>query len=118
MKKDIFSRKNCLWIYLLIGGFIVAASLITEAESQLLWTVFFFVIGGLCLWNYYGCGRVHCQITGYGFLAVGVIALLQILNVINISWNAIWWIFIVVLIVGFGFEFIYKGKKGSCYKKK
>ena len=117
MKKDIFAGKYCYWVFALVAVFIIADILTPNKISNILWTVFFFVIGALCLWNYKGCGRVHCQITGYGFLAVGVLALLSILEIINISFNKIWLIFISVLIVGYGIEFIYKSKKGSSYKK-
>lgn len=118
MKKDIFTGiSGCLLILALVGIFIIADIFASQDTSNILWTIFFFVLGALCLWNYSNCGRVHCQITGYGFIGVGVTALLNILNIINISWNIIWTIFIIVLIIGYGFEFIHKGKTGSCYRK-
>ena len=117
MKIDIFTGKYCYWIFGLVAVFIIADILTPDNIRNILWTVFIFIIGALCLWNYKSCGRVHCQITGYGFLAVGVLALLSILKIINMSFNIIMIIFIIVLIVGYGIEFIYKSKKGSNYKK-
>jgi len=118
-KMDIFSGcTGFLVVFVLVAAFILADKFTNEIYSNYLWMVFFFIIGAHCLWNYYSCGRAHCLITGWGFLGVGVIALLQVLGVIGISWRAIWIIFIVVLVVGFGYEFVHKSKSGSCYVKK
>ena len=116
-KKDVFAGKSCFWIFGIIAFFVIASIFTPENISNILWTVFFFVIGVLCLWNYKACGRIHCQITGYGFLAVGFLALLSILEIIKISFNTIWLIFIIILIVGYGIEYRHKGKTGSCYRK-
>jgi len=115
-KKDIF--KGCFgigWIIVII--LIIAGILFPEQHQGHIYTLFFFVLGGLCLYNFRGCGRIHCQITGWGFIGVGIIALLQVLNVISISFNTVWLIFIIVLVVGYGYEFLQKRKTGSCYTK-
>ena len=118
IKKDIFSGcKGCLLVFVLVAIFVIADIFTPESTSNILWTIFFFIIGGHCLWNYSSCGRVHFQITGYGFIAVGIIALLQVLGIFAISFSTIWIIFIIVLVVGFGIEFIHKGKTGTCYRK-
>ena len=118
MKKDIFAGVNgCVLVIILVGALIIFDALTTDNVSNIGNIVFFFLIGALCLLNYRGCGRLHCKITGPGFIIVGIIALLQVLEIISISWRAIWIIFWIVLIVGFGVEFIYKGKTGTCYKK-
>lgn len=117
MKKDIF--KGCFGIgWIIIFIFVLAGILVPEQHRHHMYVLFYFVIGGLCLWNYYGCGRIHCKITGWGFIGVGILALLNVLEIINISWNLIWIIFIAVLIIGYGYEFLQKGKTGSCYVKK
>ncbi len=116
MKQDIFAARNCFWVCGLVGVFIVGDILTRDKISDVLWTVFFFVLGAACLWNYQGCGRVHCQITGFGFLAVGVLASLNVLGVIELGWNIIWIIFAIVLIIGYGIEYKYKTTTGSCYK--
>jgi len=118
MKKDILAgHKLWFWILLFTIIFTIVGVLTPTNIGNILWTILFFIIGGLCLWNYNRCGRVHCQITGWGFLAVGVIALLNILGIIDISWSTIWMVFFAVLIIGYGKEFFYSGKTGSCYKK-
>jgi len=114
MKKDIFS--GCCGIgWIIVFILIVAGIFIPEQHKGHVYVLFFFVIAGLCLYNYSNCGRIHCQITGWGFLGVGVIALLSLFGVISISGDMIWGIFIVVLVVGYGYEFIQKDKTGSRY---
>ena len=95
--------------FLLVALFIIANILIPDM-GDVLWTLFFFVIGSLCVWNYRVCKSVHCQITGYGSIAVGVLALSDVLGVVNIPWNVIWSLFVMVMIVGFGKELVYKIK--------
>lgn len=117
MKKDIFENecKNpILWI---LVGIVVLAGFLSFEIKQIVDLIFFFIIGGLCLYNYNRCGRVHCQITGYGFTFVGILALLLKLDVISFNYNWLWGLFFVFLIVGYGIEFLHKGKKGTCYKK-
>jgi len=117
MVKDIF--KGCFGIgWIIIIAFIIVGIFAPEPYKSYIYVLFFFVIGGLCLYNFHTCGRIHCQITGWGFIGVGIIALLQVLGIISISWNVIWIIFLVVLVVGYGYEFLQKEKTGSCYKKK
>ena len=114
--KDIF--KGCFEIgWLIIIAFIIAGIFAPEQHKNNIYVVFFFVIGGLCLYNFNSCGRIHCQITGWGFLGVGILALLQVLDIIPISFGTIWIIFLIVLIVGYGYEFLQKEKTGSCYAK-
>jgi len=121
-KKNIMKRvdlfkgsKGCLLVFIIVAIFVIANFFTVKNTSNILWTVFLFIFAGLCLWNYSSCSRVHCQITGWGFLAVGILALLQVLGFIPISFNVIWAIFIVVLVIGYGYEFLHKGKTGSCY---
>ena len=118
MKKDIFAGMNgCVLIIILVGAYIIFDAFTPDNISSIGTVVFFFLIGGLCLLNYRSCGRLHCKITGPGIIMVGVIALLQTLEIITISWRTIWIIFWIVLIVGFCTEFIYKHKTGTCYAK-
>ena len=114
--KDIFAGKYCLWVFILIAVIITVINFLPGNLRNILLIIFFFVIGGLCLYNYKVCGRVHCQITGYGFLLVGILALLGILEIIDIG-NILNVMILAVLIIGFGYEFLYKNKKGTCYKK-
>jgi len=115
--KDIF--KNCgespLFIVLL--GLLLFGVLAPYPYGSILLTIFFFLLGGICYYNYSSCGRVHCQITGYGFIAVGIVSLLNIFNFIPGSDLSVWTIFFIILGIGYGYEYIYKEKTGSQYKK-
>ncbi|MBR9690269.1 hypothetical protein GOV08_01150 [Candidatus Woesearchaeota archaeon] len=117
MKKDIFANeyKNLLFIGLILIAII--ANFLQGKIKYIIHLLFFFTFGVLCLFNFNRCGRIHCHITGYGFMAVGILALLSLLEVINLSWSIIWIIFIVIAIFAYSIEFLYKNKKGVCYKK-
>ena len=53
MKRDIFTGSHgCFLVFILVAIFIIADALTTKNTSNILWTAFFFIIGGLCLWNY------------------------------------------------------------------
>jgi len=118
MVKDFFSSNAgnaAITIGILIA---IAAGMFLPIElAGIVFTLFFFFIGGLCLWNYRNCKRVHCQITGVGFTLVGIIALLNVLSIISINWIYIWGIYFLVLIIGYGYEYYYCKKNGSCYKQ-
>jgi len=117
MKKDIFANecKNPLLIALIV--IVILANFLPENIEHIIDVLFFFTLGGLCLFNFNRCGRAHCQITGYGFIGVGILALLNVRGMIVLSWFYIWIIFLIVLIAGYGLEYVYKGKKGTYYKK-
>jgi hypothetical protein len=74
-----------------------------------------FAAAGMCLVNYRSCGRYHCKITGLGFLGLGILAVLDTLRVINPAAWIIWTALFAVLAVGFGLEYKYNSKSGSCY---
>ena len=82
-KKDIF--KGCFGIGWIIAFILILAGMfVPEPYESYIHVLFFFVIGGLCLYNYNNCGRIHCQITGWGFIGVWIIDLRQCFNVIDI----------------------------------
>jgi protein-S-isoprenylcysteine O-methyltransferase Ste14 len=74
-----------------------------------------FAVSAMCLANYNSCGRYHCKITGLGFLGLGVLAILEEIGVIDLEAWVIWTTLFAVLAVGFGLEYRYKSKSGSCY---
>ncbi|WP_148701237.1 hypothetical protein [Candidatus Nitrososphaera evergladensis] len=74
-----------------------------------------FAAGALCLVNYGSCGRYHCKITGPGFLGLGILALLDTIGVVNLPAWVTFTTLIAVLAVGFGLEYRYKSKCGTCY---
>jgi len=116
MAKDIF--KGCFGIgWIIVFILLIAGIFAPEPYGSYIYVLFFFVIGGLCMYNFRNCGRIHCQITSWGFIGVGIIALLQVLNIMSISFGTIWIIFFIVLVVGYGYEFLQKEKTGTCYAK-
>ncbi len=103
------------WCALIV--YMVIASTVFPAEVTL-WAlaVGWFVIGGFCLWNFRSCGRIHCSITGPGFIAFGAVTLLGALGLIDIPSWVIWTAFASVMIVGFGLEFRQRKVAGTCYR--
>ena len=66
----------------------------------IIWFVSLGVMGGACLWNARRCGRVHCYYTGPFFLLIGVIALLNGLELLPFG-NKGWpWLGILLLFGG------------------
>ena len=74
-----------------------------------------FALGTMCLVNFRSCGRYHCKITGPGFYGLGVLAILETMGVVNAPEWVTFTALIAVLAVGFGLEYRYKGKEGTCY---
>jgi len=114
-KKDIFCGRSPGLIILFIIFIIAAIS--PEPWQSWIYVIFMFAAAGLCLFNYNSCGRVHCKITGWGFLVVAIIALLKVSTVITLEWWIIWVLFLVVLLVGYSFEWYYRNEHGTCYNK-
>ena len=74
-----------------------------------------FAAGATCLVNYRSCRRYHCKITGLGFLGLGVLAILEEIEVIDLEAWITWTALLAILAVGFGLEYRYKSKSGSSY---
>jgi hypothetical protein len=74
-----------------------------------------FAAGAMCVINYRSCKRYHCKITGLGFFGLGILAVLDTVGVINLAAWIIWSVVSAVLAVGFGLEYRYRSKSGSCY---
>lgn len=116
MKKDLFAS-CCSPGYLLIGLVFAVSFFVQNEFKEIIYVIFFLLLGSACTWNYKRCGRFHCKYTGIGFLIVGVIALLKVLQIISISWDFIWGTFLTTTAVCFLLEYKFKSKTGSCYKK-
>ena len=69
----------------------------------------------MCLANFSSCGRYHCKITEPGFFGLGI--LLAVLDTVEIIDPAPWIVLTAlfgVLATGFGLEYRYNSKRGSC----
>lgn len=104
-------------MFLLAVAIVIVSYFFSSPMKEYIQVFFFFFISWACFKNFKQCGRVHCRYTGPGFLIVAIIGLLVVLSVINIPFDWVWWIFIAVLVIGYGFEFAHKGKSGTCYEK-
>lgn len=114
--RDIFANECCNPIVWTLGAIGLFAQSLPAFWSDLITTLLFFAFGLLCLINHLRCDRYHCIITGVGFLGVGVISLLGLLNVVTLPHGLNWGLFLVVLVVGYSLELRHKLKTGKCYR--
>jgi hypothetical protein len=103
-----------------ITAYMILTSILIPATYALFAvTAGWFAAGLMCIWNFKSCRRFHCIITGPGFLGIGIISLIEAIGIISlrewIEWPILDFIFLVILAVGFGSEYIYKSREGTCY---
>ncbi len=80
-----------LAVYFAVGGWIVTTA----------WTLSLAVMGGACLVNARGCGRMHCYFTGPFFLVMAVVSLAYGLRLLPLGPHG--WLYLgMVLLVGGG----------------
>ena len=110
------SREIPLWSWLAVITYMVLVDNLMPSQYEG-WAIVagWFAASAMCLVNYSSCGRYHCKITGLGFLGLGVLAILEEIGVIDLEAWVIWTILLAVLAVGFGLEYRYNSKSGSCY---
>ena len=110
------SREIPLWSWLAVITYMVLVDNLMPSQYEG-WAIVagWFAASAMCLVNYSSCGRYHCKITGLGFLGLGVLAILEEIEVIDLEAWIIWIALLTVLAVGFGLEYRYKSKSGSYY---
>ena len=110
------SREIPLWSWLPVIAYMVLVDNLMPSDYEG-WAIVagWFAASAMCLVNYRSCERYHCKITGLGFLGLGVLAILEEIGVIDLEAWVIWTILLAVLAVGFGLEYRYNSKSGSCY---
>jgi protein-S-isoprenylcysteine O-methyltransferase Ste14 len=109
-------REIPLWGWLAVIAYMVLVdNLMPSAYEGWALVAGWFAAGMICLANFNSCGRYHCKITGPGFFGLGILAILDTVGMIDpaawITWTALF----AVLAVGFGLEYRYNSKSGSCY---
>jgi hypothetical protein len=115
---DIFSAKSSWWVLLLVALFVLLDVSLPNEIRGITWLAFLLTLGLACLWNYRNCGRVHCLITGLGFISLALLILLTMLGVLLLTDLHRNVTAILVLVAGFSFELWYRSRSGSCYKKR
>jgi protein-S-isoprenylcysteine O-methyltransferase Ste14 len=115
--EPVFRRKEIpLWGWLAVIAYMVLVDNLMPSQYEG-WAIVagWFAASAMCLVNYSSCGRYHCKITGLGFLGLGVLAILEEIGVIDLEAWVTWTTLFAVLAVGFGLEYRYNSKSGSCY---
>jgi protein-S-isoprenylcysteine O-methyltransferase Ste14 len=115
--EPVFRRKEIpLWSWLAVIAYMVLVDNLMPSQYEG-WALVagWFAASAMCLANYNSCGRYHCKITGLGFLGLGVLAILEEIGVIDLEAWVTWTTLFAVLAVGFGLEYRYNSKSGSCY---
>ncbi len=109
-------REIPLWGWIAVIGYMLLIDNLPSLEFEG-WALVagWFAASAMCVINYRSCGRYHCKITGLGFLGLGVLAILEEIEVIDLEAWVIWTTLLAVLAVGFGLEYRYKSKSGSRY---
>jgi protein-S-isoprenylcysteine O-methyltransferase Ste14 len=115
--EPVFRRKEVpLWSWLAVIAYMVLVDNLMPSQYEG-WALVagWFAASAMCLVNYNSCGRYHCKITGLGFFGLGVLAILEEIGVIDLEAWVTWTTLFAVLAVGFGLEYRYNSKSGSCY---
>jgi hypothetical protein len=109
------SREIPLWGWLAVIAYMVLVDNLMPSQYEG-WAIVagWFAASAMCLVNYRSCGRYHCKITGFGFFGLGVLAILEEIGLIDLEAWVIWTTLLAVLAVGFGLEYRYNSKSGSC----
>ena len=109
-------REIPLWGWLAVVAYMMLVDNLMPSEYEG-WALVagWFAAGTMCLANFSSCGRYHCKITGPGFYGLGILAILETIGVVNAPGWVTWTALIGLLAVGFGLEYRYKGKEGTCY---
>jgi protein-S-isoprenylcysteine O-methyltransferase Ste14 len=110
------SREIPLWSWLAVITYMVLVDNLVPSQYEG-WAIVagWFAASAMCLVNYRSCGRYHCKITGFGFLGLGVLTILEEIGMIDLEAWVIWTTLLAVLAVGCGLEYRYNSKSGSCY---
>jgi hypothetical protein len=114
--KSVKEKDITVLTLLSITAYMILASILApDMYTLFAITVGWFAAGLMCLWNFKSCGRFHCTVTGPGFLGIGILSLTEAIGIINLQEWIEWSIPLAVLAIGFGSEYIYKSREGTCY---
>lgn len=96
--------RGCYAIPVAIGVFLISTRV--GGAGLYISGFYFCVYSAYCLANFARCREAHCIITGLGWGALGVVALVA--AVMQLDWlHPIWNAFLIVAVLGHGFELIW-----------
>jgi hypothetical protein len=96
--------RGCWAIPVGLGVFFLSRAI--GAGGLYLAGLYFCAYSAYCLANFARCGEAHCIVTGLGWGILGVVALVA--AVMQLHWlGPIWNTFVIVFVVGHGFEIIW-----------
>lgn len=110
-------REIPFWGWLAVIAYMMLVDNLVPSEYEG-WAlvVGWFAAGTMCLANFSSCGRYHCKITGPGFFVLGILAALDATGLVSLAAWVTWTALLVVLAVGFGLEYRYRSREGTCYE--
>ena len=95
------------WLWCVPGCVAIGTSILegdrtlSLGAAGVLWTAATLWIGLGCAWNARACGRVHCFVDGGLLPVLAVVGALNVANVIAISWNFYWAMFVIIVVASF-----------------
>jgi hypothetical protein len=96
--------RGCWAIPIAIGVFLVSRAI--GGGGLYLSGLYFGVYSAYCLANFARCREAHCVITGVGWGVLAVVAFVA--AVMQLDWlGAVWNSFLVIAVLGHGFELIW-----------
>jgi hypothetical protein len=96
--------RGCWAIPVAVGVFLLSRA--AGAGGLYISTLFFGAYSAYCLANFARCREAHCIVTGLGWGVLTIVALVA--AVMRLDWlGPMWNAFLVVFIVGHGFELIW-----------
>jgi len=100
------------FVFVTVAAAYAASSALGLVGGLLVQAIFFLFAGTYCLANFARCREAHCIVTGLGWSALSVAGVVAVLAQRDIRGGA-WLAFLVIAVVGHGFEAVWKASHGS-----
>jgi hypothetical protein len=100
------------YVFVTVAAAWTASALLGSLGGLLLEAVFFLVAGTYCLANFARCREAHCIVTGVGWSALAIAGAAAVAVGRDVREDA-WIAFLVVALVGHGFEATWTMLRGS-----
>ena len=100
------------FVFVTVAAAVAVSVALGPVGGLLMEAVFFLVAATYCLANFARCREAHCIVTGVGWSALAVASVVAALAQRDIRGGA-WLAFLVIAVVGHGFEAVWKASHGS-----